>query len=167
MKKSKILLAAGLMLCLIVMLSGCALNESYNGSSDVKSSEKQSNDLSIGDTLSAKGLKITLQKVEDWNSDNMFINPKEGYKFIRAYFVLENTNSSSRYLGSYDFTCYADNAKVDMSLYGDETLDLGAEVSGGRTLQGYIYYEVPTNAESIEIEYDADWWGNKAIFKVR
>ena len=42
MKKSKILLAAGLMLCLIVMLSGCALNESYNGSSDVKSSEKQS-----------------------------------------------------------------------------------------------------------------------------
>ena len=54
-----------------------------------------------------------------------------------------------------------------MSLYGDETLDLGAEVSGGRTLQGYIYYEVPVNAESIEIEYDADWWGNKAIFKVR
>ena len=167
MKKLKFILAAGLIACLLGILAGCVSGTSTKNSSDINSSEDQSQNLTIGSTLSAKGLNITLQKVEDWNSDNMFINPKDGFKFIRAYFVLENTNSSSRYLGSYDFTCYADNAKADMSIFGDDTLDLGAEVSSGRILQGYIYYEVPVNAQSIEIEYDSDWWGNKAVFKVR
>ena len=189
MKKLKIILAAGLIACLLGILAGCVSGASTKSSSDNDSSDNQSQNLTIGSTLSAKGLNITLQKVEDWNSDNMFINPKDGFKFIRAYFVLENTNSSStkyalinlnpsyfvlentnsssRYLGSYDFTCYADNAKADMSIFGEDTLDLGAEVSSGRVLQGYIYYEVPVNAQSIEIEYDSDWWGNKAVFKVR
>ena len=143
-----------------------AISDNPSETSSAASSSESQN-LTIGSTLTAKGLNITLQKVEDWNSDNMFVNPKDGFKFIRAYFVLENTNSSSRYLGSYDFTCYADNSKADMSIFGDDTLDLGAEVSGGRVLQGYIYYEVPVNAQSIEIEYDSDWWGNKAVFKVR
>ena len=141
------------------------MDDSTEKPSDVSSVDSQS--LTVGSTLTAKGLNITLQKVEDWNSDNMFMTPKDGYKFVRAYFVLENTNNSSRYLGSYDFTCYADNAKADMSLFGDDILDLGAEVSGGRTLQGYIYYSVPINAQSIEIEYNSDWWGNKAIFVVK
>ena len=167
MKKLKIILAAGLIACLLGILAGCVSGTSTKNSSDINSSEDQSQNLTIGSTLSAKGLNITLQKVEDWNSDNMFMDPKDGFKYIRAYFVLENTNSSSRYLGSYDFTCYADNAKADMSIFGDDTLDLGAEVSSGRVLQGYIYYEVPVNAQSIEIEYDSDWWGNKAVFKVR
>lgn len=126
-----------------------------------------SENLKVGSTLSANGLNITLKKVEDWNSDNMFTQPKDGYKFIRAYFVLENTNSTSRYLGSYDFTCYADNAKADMEILVKDALELGTEVSKGRILQGYIYYEVPVNAKSIEIEYDSDWWGSEAIFIVK
>lgn len=127
--------------------------------------------LTVGSTLSAKGLNITLVKVENWESDNQFIQPKNGKKFIRAYFKLENTNNSSRYLGSFDFTCYADNVKTDMSVYGDiyggDSLALGTEVSGGRILQGYIYYEVPINAKSIQIEYDSDWWGSQATFIVK
>ena len=138
-----------------------------SGDSLSAGSSAVSDNLTVGSTLSAKGLNITLKKVEDWDSDNMFIQPKDGNKFIRVYFTLENTNSTSRYLGSYDFTCYADNAKTDMSIFGEDTLALGTEVSGGRVLQGYIYYEVPVNAESIQIEYDSDWWGSKAIFIVK
>ena len=138
-----------------------------SGDSLSAGSSAVSDNLTVGSTLSAKGLNITLKKVEDWDSDNMFIQPKDGNKFIRAYFTLENTNSTSRYLGSYDFTCYADNVKTDMSIFGEDTLALGTEVSGGRVLQGYIYYEVPVNAESIQIEYDSDWWGSKAIFTVK
>lgn len=156
-----------LTIAVIAVVFDDSSDTSTTSSNALTSSQSDSNDLTIGSTLTAKGLNITLQKVEDWNSDNMFVNPKDGFKFIRAYFVLQNTNSSSRYLGSYDFTCYADNAKADMSIFGDDTLDLGAEVSGGRVLQGYIYYEVPINAQTIEIEYDSDWWGNKAVFKVR
>ena len=95
--------------------------------------------LTIGSTLSADGLNITLEKAEDWNSNNLFIQPENGKKFIRVYFTLENTNNSSRFLGSYDFSCYADNAKAkDRSIYGNDVLSLGTEISKGRALQGYI-----------------------------
>ena len=152
-------------LCLADIISD-DFSETTDGTTYTSSIDSSKN-LTIGSTLSAKGLNITLKKAEDWNSDNMFVKPKDGDKFIRVYFTIENTNSSSRILGSYDFTCYADNAKADMSIFGDDILDLGTEISGGRVLQGYIYYEVPVNAKSIQIEYVSDWWGNKAIFIVK
>lgn len=124
--------------------------------------------IAIGQTLSADGLKITLSKVEDWTSNNMFVTPKDGYKFIRVYFTMQNTNSSTKYLGSFDFDCYADSTKMEMSIFGDDMLPLGTDISAGRSVQGYIYYEVPVNSKSIEIEYGSDWWGkNKAIFVVK
>ena len=124
--------------------------------------------IAIGQTLSADGMKITLSKVEDWTSNNMFVTPKDGYKFIRVYFTMQNTNSSTKYLGSFDFDCYADSTKMEMSIFGDDMLPLGTDISAGRSVQGYIYYEVPVNSKSIEIEYGSDWWGkNKAIFVVK
>ncbi len=162
----KILLSV-LLVCFIVSVM-VALLSAISPDSVNKQNETSQSQLTVGETLSADGLNITLQNVEDWNSNNMFIKPKEGYKFIRAYFVLENTNSTSRYLGSYDFDCYADNSKMDMSIYGDNTLELATDITGGRTLQGYIYYEVPIDCQTIEIEYGSDWWSNeKAIFKVK
>ena len=98
----------------------------------------------------------------------MFVTPKDGYKFIRVYFTMQNTNSSTKYLGSFDFDCYADSTKMEMSIFGDDMLPLGTDISAGRSVQGYIYYEVPVNSKSIEIEYGSDWWGkNKAIFVVK
>lgn len=72
--------------------------------------------LNIGETLNANGLQITLDEVSDWNSDNMFVSPKDGYKFIRAYFIMKNTNKTDRYLGSFDFTCYADDSKMEKAI---------------------------------------------------
>lgn len=123
--------------------------------------------LNIGETLNANGLQITLDEVSDWNSDNMFVSPKDGYKFIRAYFIMKNTNKTDRYLGSFDFTCYADDSKMEKSYYGEDTLNFG-NVSSGRNIQGYIYFEVPKNAQKIEIEYETNWWTDKkAYFKIK
>ena len=104
---------------------------------------------------------------QDLNSDNMFVSPKDGYKFIRAYFIMKNTNKTDRYLGSFDFTCYADDSKMEKSYYGEDTLNFG-NVSSGRNIQGYIYFEVPKNAQKIEIEYETNWWTDKkAYFKIK
>lgn len=162
-----IFLAVTLFVAGVVSVISLDSSETPDNNSPTDSSEV-SRDLTLGSTLHANGLNITLKNVEDWNSDNMFIQPKDGNKFIRAYFILENTNSSSRFLGSFDFSCYADNAKVDdKTIYGEDILGLGTEISAGRVLQGYVYYEVPVNAESIEIEYSSSWWGKNAIFIVK
>lgn len=96
-----------------------------------------------------------------------FIQPAEGNKFIRIYFSITNNNSTDRMITPFEFKCYADNMQMDQSIYGDETLST-ATISSGRSAQGYIYYEVPKDAQSIEIEYETNWWTDKkAIFKVK
>ena len=63
-----------------------------------------------------------------------------------------------------DWECYADNSKVDQSwIESDNGLD--ATLSAGREAEGAVYFEVPTDAESIELEYDINFWqSDKIIF---
>ena len=38
----------------------------------------------------------------------------------------------------------------------------------GRKATGSVYFEVPQNANSIDVEYETNYWsGNKAIFVVK
>ena len=40
-----------------------------------------------------------------------------------------------------------------------------ATLSAGREAEGAVYFEVPTDAESIELEYDINFWqSDKIIF---
>lgn len=145
-----------------------ATNDNVSLPSSV-SEEETTNEIvcAIGETLNAKGMKINLKKVDNWQSNNMFVEPKDGYKFIRAYIAAENTSDSDRYIGSYDFQCYADGVLMDDCYYGDDIL-ISDTISKGRKTSGYLYFEVPKNAKEIEIEYETNWWTDKkAIFKVK
>ena len=63
-----------------------------------------------------------------------------------------------------DWECYADNAKVDQTYIGDNN-GLDATLSAGRETQGTIYYEVPVDAQNVELEYDINYWqSDKIIF---
>lgn len=56
---------------------------------------------------------------------------------------------------------------MEKSYYGEDTLNFG-NVSSGRNIQGYIYFEVPKNAQKIEIEYETNWWTDKkTYFKIK
>lgn len=158
---------------------GSALSDEPSGSSSgdnkstpaaansTVSNENKETTVNIGGSLDANGLKIEFQKAEDWESNNMFVTPESGNKFIRAYFVFTNNSKSDKYVGSFDFKCYADNAQAKETIFGDDQLSYG-NISSGRSLKGYVYYEVPVNANSIEIEYETNWWTDKkAIFKIK
>jgi len=144
--------------------------EAQRKSEESKSESKEestSNVFHIGETLDTGKVKITFQSAEDYVSDNMFIEPEAGKKFIRTYFIVENTSSADVYVSSYDFQCYADNAVADTPLLSDNLLSADA-ISAGRKTEGYVYYEIPENAQSVEIEYETSFWTQKkAIFVVK
>lgn len=117
-----------------------------------------------GEVLTAKDLKITYVSCEEFKDYNQYLGPKEGNKIIKLSLNVENTGSSDRYISVYEFECYADNAQMD-AYYEDD--DLSATLSAGRTAKGSVYFEVPKNAEKIEVEYETDFWSSgKAIFEV-
>lgn len=119
----------------------------------------------VGDTLTTETLKITYTACENYTGYNQYAAPKSGNKIIRLSFNVENIGSSDRFISYLDFTCYADDVAADSYYYADD--QLSATISSGRKTNGYIYFEVPKDAENIEVEYETDFWsGNKAIFVV-
>lgn len=118
-----------------------------------------------GDSVYDGNLKITYVSAEEWNGYDQYFGPKNGNKIIRLKFDFVNEGDTDTYINSFD--CYADNKATESYYSGDETLPIFEMLSAGRTTSGYIYFEVPENAENIEIEYEVNAWSDKkAIFEV-
>lgn len=126
---------------------------------------KQQNIFHAGDVIETENLRISFLSTGEYTSDNEFMQPKEGYVYWKFEFSFENISDHDEVISSLmDWECYADNTKVD-SAWLDGTNGLDATLSPGRTTQGTLYFEVPANAKSIELEYKVDYLkNNKIIF---
>ena len=126
--------------------------------------EESENAYSVGDTVEAKGMTIRYLSCEEYVSDNMFIQPEEGNHYIRLEFEFENTGSSDQSVSAFSFDCFADGKACEQSYLGDDTLS--ASLSAGRKVKGSVIFEVPSNAQTVEVEYLSDYWtSNRIVFK--
>lgn len=147
--------------------SGSSETSSQAGTDSIVSEAGKADNVYMpGDTFEANGLKITYVKAEKWTSDNMFLQPEDGNMYIRLFISAENTASGDRYITYFDFDCYSDGIASSSTYIGDDMLN-GGSISQGRKAEGWVYFEVPTAAKDIEVEYETSFWtGKKAILKV-
>jgi len=121
---------------------------------------------SVGDIISSDKLIITYLSCEEYFSDNMFIQPKEGYQFITCEFEVENISDSDYSISSFEFDCYADGSACQASYVRDDALS--ATLSAGRKTKGTVTFEVPADAKVIELEYVTNYWTSKRlVFKIK
>ncbi len=119
-----------------------------------------------GDILETKELRITYISSEQYTSDNQFIQPKEGYVFYKMDFEFENISNTDQYVSSFLFNCYADGYDMSQSYFLEESLD--ATLSPGKKTKGSVCYEIPVDAELVELEYEENLWTQgKIIFIVK
>ena len=143
--------------------SGDVVSEDVEESAD---SEEVSNVFHVGDVVETDNLRITFVSAEQYQEENEFLQPKDGYEYWRFEFNFENISDTDQTVSSMmDWECYADNQKVDQTWLGDES-GLDATLSSGRTTQGSVYFEVPVDAESIELEYSISFWNSDKIIFV-
>ncbi len=114
----------------------------------------------VGDTLSVDGLDITYTSSSNYISDNQFIQPAEGNKYIRLAFHVKNNSNSDKSVSVFEFKCYADGYECQATYEED---DLSASLSKGRSADGAVYFEVPADAKEIEVEYEIDWFNDKKV----
>lgn len=130
-------------------------------------SEETNNEFKVGDIVQTSNLKISFISSSEWQSDNMFVEPKDGYVFYKFEFEFENISDHDQYVSSGDFECYADGYSMDKSYYGDDTLSI-TTLSSGKKVKGSIYFEIPKDSESIILEYETNFWTeNKVIFVIK
>lgn len=140
--------------------SGDVVSEDIEESAD---SEEVSNVFHVGDVVETDNLRITFVSAEQYQEENEFLQPKDGYEYWRFEFNFENISDTDQAVSSMmDWECYADNQKVDQTWLGDES-GLDATLSSGRTTQGSVYFEIPVDAESIELEYSISFWNSDKI----
>lgn len=135
-------------------------NSTTESSESTDSTTIEQTEYYVGETLSKDGLNITYVSSSNYTSDNDFIQPTEGNKFIRLFFHVDNQSGSDKSVTTYDFNCYADGYECSTSYQND---DLSASLSDGRSTDGAVYFEVPADAQEIEVEYEVDWLSSKKI----
>ena len=125
--------------------------------------EEKSNIFNVGDVVETKNFKITYESASPYTNDNEFLQPKDGYEYWEFKFKFENISDTDQTVSTMmDWECYADNNKVDQQWIGDNN-GLDASLSAGRSAEGTVYFEVPQNAQKLELEYDISYWGNDKI----
>lgn len=120
----------------------------------------------VGETLTTNTLKITYKSSAD-DKGAQYFPAASGNKIIKLTFEIENISSTDQIVSVYDFKCYSDDVASSAYYYGDGGLST-TTLSAGRKATGNVYFEVPQNANSIDVEYETNYWsGNKAIFVVK
>ena len=173
MKKTFLIIALILLMVIgLFSLTGCAsfeegvregLKESSNESIETSSNTTSGNTkINVGGEFSTKDTKITFVSANDYSSYNSYSAPKAGNKIIRAEFSFENISKSDIYLNPLD--CYADGEKCEAYYSADDYKNPTLEsLSAGKKVKAIVYYEVPTNAENIVLEYDTSVWTNSKV----
>ena len=116
----------------------------------------------VGDIIEDGNTKIVFVSSGDYIEQNEFMQPAEGNKYIFLKFAFENiSKSNDASVSFYSFECYADSYAAEMHYGGEE--ELSATLSAGRATTGCIYFEVPEDAEVIEVEYETNFFTEKKI----
>lgn len=108
----------------------------------------------VGEYFEKNGLKV---EILDYNPDykeyNQWSTPADGMKYIAVTFNYTNTDTDgTKYVSIYDYSCYADDVAVNQAYIGDDNF-MNDNISVGRSRSFTTYYEVPVNANKIELEY--------------
>ena len=179
-KKKWIIITVVLVLFIAIAASGSSEPTVETPSGDISASQSAETDkkeeataastteIKVGSSVSNNHVKITFKSCNsDFKNYSQYTDIKSGYKVIQAIFDFENISSSDIYLEGFE--CYADGAKCDSFYFVDDySSPIFTSISAGRKLaDATVYYEVPADAENIELEYQADIWNDdKYIFIV-
>ena len=123
------------------------------------------NTFNVGDVVETDNFRITYESAGEYTNSNEFLQPKDGYVYWEFKFKFENISNTDQTVSTMmDWECYADNSKADQTWIVDDN-GLDGKLSAGREAEGAVYFEVPKDAESIELEYDINFWqSDKIIF---
>lgn len=112
----------------------------------------------VGGSFTLNNMKVTINNADmDFqvkNDDFGFYKPKEGYKLVAVDVTEENIGDSDVYVGTTDFKCFADNVECEDEFISSESDFINTNLSPGRTVSFKVFFRVPQNASSVEMEYE-------------
>ena len=122
---------------------------------DEKSKKLAEKKFKVGQTVKTDEMEIKFISVKDYKTNNEFMQPKKGNKYIKLEFEFKNKSDKDLHVSSANFSCTADDYAVEQEYFDD--LELDATLSKGKKSKGAVFFQVPKKAKSIEVQYETDW----------
>jgi len=132
-----------------------------SGATFEKNTEANAEAYHVGDVIETKNLRIKYLNAAEYKSDNMFLEPKDGYNFVYIELEVENLSNTDQLFSYFSFNCYADGVSCD-GFYGMDDA-ISSNLSSGRKAKGTVAFEVPKDAQSIEFEFEDNLWTDSKI----
>jgi len=106
---------------------------------------------------SGEHLKVKVARVTTWKSDNLFVRPDAGNRFVTAQIVLKGVSGKIDYVGYLDFVLVtrAGDRYEPEPAWRDPQLPYGGDftLKPGKTVRGWVTYEVPKGVKAGTIEF--------------
>lgn len=141
---------------------------------DTVSAPPKNMTVSVGETFTINDLQISFDEYvdnfTDYEDEFGLHELKEGYKYVKASFTYTNIGSGSNtvYASIYDFDCYADSVSMDQEFGLDNNNFMNDNLSSGHKVSFSVYFSVPTDSKSIELEYVVlNMIGENDIYKLK
>ena len=121
----------------------------------------------ISEPATLNDVTVTLVAVdEDFKDYYSFASVDDDCKILKADFEFENVGDYTEYVSYSDFSCYVDKFSCD-TFSSVEDSYFYASIGEGKKAKGSVYFEIPKDSETIEIEYDGGSYdGSKITFIV-
>lgn len=140
-------------------------NTTLSESGSEETSSENNTVFEVGDIYESDNIKIMFLNCGDYSVENQFMQPESGNKYIFAEFSIENNGKSDLSTGSFLFSCYAGNTECKQPIIsGEDMLISITSLSSGKNTKGKVFFEVPTDADNIQLEYKIDVLTDKKIY---
>ncbi|MCQ2438713.1 MAG: DUF4352 domain-containing protein [Oscillospiraceae bacterium] len=120
-----------------------------------KNTEASENAIHVGETVETDSLTITYLSCAV-DKGNSYSKPQPGKQFVTCEFEFQNKSESDESVSYFGFKCFADGNSCDQEYFRDD--GLSASISAGRKAKGTVTFEVPVDAEVVEVEYEVGFW---------
>lgn len=160
-----------LIIGVILMMGACTKEVAESIDESIKETENSYKDkngktsFKKGDTFENSYIKMTMTEFDlNFKDYSKYTSIKDGYKVVMVKFEAENIGKEDQFISYLDFNCYADDVAMEENyLLFDKYEHLSATISSGKKTAGYVFYEVPKNAESIVFEYEPSWFQDAKV----
>ena len=122
---------------------------------------------SVGQSADIDGIRVTYVDVDTNFTDySEYADISIGHKVIKADFEFENMDEYDNTVSHSYFECFADKFSCDEFGYIEDSYFYDS-IEPGRKAIGSVYFEIPKDADNIEIEYEPySLFEQKVVFNI-
>jgi len=147
--------------CVISCMASCTKGVADSVNDAIEETDNEYKDINgksefvKGESFENKHFKLNVKDINfNWKDYDVYTKPDDDKKIVKISLEAENIGNDSSDISSLYFKCYADDVVVDEYIFSKDFGEFGGTISASKKTIGALYYQVPTNAKEIILEYE-------------